>query len=296
MFSQIMYRFTLLKHGQFNLRFFNVSNHDLRVKSLVYWARSKLIQCRSVSESSFRRTTYPASTTMTRNLTNVNCHHGNKDADSGRSISPLSTAFKDIRSPFNQISRHGRLWPDGFSLLVTNYQSVRGFASSRGKKTKGKKERRQQDELTDDDESDDDIVPEDERDWDPETDGKMEVEDEEVKDWKDLRQFVPSLRLDAVLGAGLGISRKSVEDAFLSTRLRVNGEKVTKKSKQVKEGDILDLILERSTPSQAGEGDARNEMSVMRIHIKEISADKTGKDRIPVFLRRWKNLLVAKDK
>ena len=65
---------------------------------------------------------------------------------------------------------------------------------------------------------------------------------------------------------------------------------------QVKEGDILDLILERSTPSQAGEGEARNEMSVMRIHIKEISADKTGKDRIPVFLRRWKNLLVAKDK
>ena len=209
-----MYRFTLLKHGQINLRCFNVSNHDLRGKSPVYWARSKLIQCRSASKSSFARTTYPASTvTMNRNLTNVNCHHGNKDADSGRSISSLSTAFKDIRSPFNQTSRHGRLWPDGFSLLVTNYQSVRGFASStstRGKKTKGKKERRQQDELTDDDESDDDIVPEDERDWDPETDGKMEVEDEEVKDWKDLRQFVPSLRLDAVLGAGLGISRKYV--------------------------------------------------------------------------------------
>ncbi|XP_022082559.1 uncharacterized protein LOC110974909 [Acanthaster planci] len=174
----------------------------------------------------------------------------------------------------------------------------RCHASKAAKRGKGSK---QQSEDTD---SDEDIIERDEddleRDWDPEIDGKLEDSGEEAgnsKEWKEIQQFVPSLRLDAVLSAGLGVSRKKIEEAYLGARLRINEEKVAKKSKQVKEGDILDMILERSSPSAAKAGDTNSDgLTVMRLHVMEIATDRTGRDRIPVLLRRWKNLKIAKEK
>ncbi|XP_033095318.1 uncharacterized protein LOC117099906 [Anneissia japonica] len=113
------------------------------------------------------------------------------------------------------------------------------------------------------------------------TDDDNEDVDALPKGWKDLVQVVPSLRLDTVLSAGLGIARKKVEDAFLSNKLRVNNEKISKKSKMVKAGDVLDIIRD---------GEDKKDGTVMRVIVLKIATEKTSKDRIRVKLRRWKKL------
>ncbi|XP_038049300.1 uncharacterized protein LOC119722953 [Patiria miniata] len=190
--------------------------------------------------------------------------------------------------------------------VVYCHQAKRCMASKASKAGKGKKKKQRISDSEDtdsDEESDDDIIKRDEddleRDWDPEIDEKLSADEQEAgssPEWKEIQQYVPSLRLDAVLSAGLGVSRKKIEEAYLGTKLRVNGEKVIKKSRQVKEGDILDMVLERSTPSQAKEDVNDDGLTVMRLHIMEISTDRTNKDRVPVLLRRWKNLRLIKEK
>ncbi|XP_071818586.1 uncharacterized protein [Apostichopus japonicus] len=146
-------------------------------------------------------------------------------------------------------------------------------------------------------ENDEDVYSDSESDerWEDDNLGDEEVEDEDdladgPRTWKDLALNVSSLRIDAILSSGLGISRKKIEDAFLEARLMLNNKVISKKSKMVKQGDVVDVVLkgkhsdnkDRELPSAA----------VMRVKVLRIREELTSKDRVPVKLRRWKHLEV----
>ncbi|KAL6040647.1 hypothetical protein STEG23_002119 [Scotinomys teguina] len=115
-----------------------------------------------------------------------------------------------------------------------------------------------------------------------------ELEDDPgvVKDYKDLEKVVQSFRYDVVLKTGLDIGRNKVEDAFYKGDLRLNGEKLWKKSRTVKVGDTLDLFI--------GENKETGAEMVMRVLLKSVYEEKTENDKHRVLLRRWKNLQLPK--
>ncbi|KAJ7401836.1 hypothetical protein BTVI_92005 [Pitangus sulphuratus] len=91
-----------------------------------------------------------------------------------------------------------------------------------------------------------------------------------VKDYKDLEKVVQSLRYDVIMKAGLDMARNKVEDAFYNNELRLNGEKLWKKSRTVKVGDTLDLLV--------GEDKETGTAVVMRVVLKKLS-DKTESEK-----------------
>ncbi|XP_063773136.1 mitochondrial transcription rescue factor 1 [Pseudophryne corroboree] len=113
------------------------------------------------------------------------------------------------------------------------------------------------------------------------------VEDSTIpKDYKDIEKAVQSFRFDVILTAGLDMSRNKVEEEFYKGKLRLNGEKLWKKSRAVKVGDILDLIVEDSSENET--------TTVMRIVLKDVLKEKTSTDKYKVVLRRWKTLKVPR--
>ncbi|XP_019298556.1 mitochondrial transcription rescue factor 1 isoform X3 [Panthera pardus] len=77
-----------------------------------------------------------------------------------------------------------------------------------------------------------------EEDSDEESHGEMSEREEEleddpsvVRDYKDLEKVVQSFRYDVILKTGLDVGRNKVEDAFYKGELRLNGEKLWKKSR-----------------------------------------------------------------
>lgn len=152
--------------------------------------------------------------------------------------------------------------------------SVR-FKSKKSQK-KGQKDSSQADEDEDEDEPEDDSDYEDEP-----------VEDPNIpKDYKDLEKAVQSFRYDVIISAGLDIARNKIEEAFYSGSLRLNGEKLWKKSRAVKIGDTLDLIIEEDKETET--------TVVMRVILKMLSEEKTTTEKYKVTLRRWKHLKLAK--
>lgn len=131
--------------------------------------------------------------------------------------------------------------------------------------------------VEDEEDSDEDAAPE------PSAPGE-ELEDDPhmPKDYKDLEKVVQSFRYDVILKTGLDVGRNKVEDAFYKGDLRLNGEKLWKKSRTVKVGDALDLVLE-------GSKDTETE-TVMRVLLRKVLEEKTESDKHRVVLRRWKRL------
>ncbi|KAM6186371.1 mitochondrial transcription rescue factor 1 [Rhynchocyon petersi] len=135
---------------------------------------------------------------------------------------------------------------------------------------------------------------EDEEDSDEESDHSelskqdKELEDDPsvVKDYKDLEKVVQSFRYDVILKTGLDVGRNKVEDAFYKGELRLNGEKLWKKSRTVKVGDTLDLIIEENKEAETD--------IVMRILLKKVFDEKTESEKYRVVLRRWKKLELPK--
>lgn len=135
---------------------------------------------------------------------------------------------------------------------------------------------------------------EDEEDSDEESDRNELSEQEEeleddpsvVKDYKDLEKAVQSFRYDVILKTGLDVGRNKVEDAFYKGELRLNGEKLWKKSRTVKVGDTLDLLI--------GEDKEAETETVMRILLKKVFEEKTESEKYRVILRRWKKLKLPK--
>ncbi|XP_065591399.1 mitochondrial transcription rescue factor 1 isoform X1 [Cyrtonyx montezumae] len=157
--------------------------------------------------------------------------------------------------------------------LSPEYISVLFLRNKSSKSSKRNRQTVQEDEEEEADEQENDL--EDELEDDPNV----------VKDYKDLEKVVQSLRYDMVIKAGLDIARNKVEDAFYNNELRLNGEKLWKKSRTVKTGDTLDLLV--------GEDKETGTAVVMRVVLKKVS-NKTESEKYKVILRRWKNLKVPK--
>ncbi|XP_798631.3 uncharacterized protein C6orf203 homolog [Strongylocentrotus purpuratus] len=187
-------------------------------------------------------------------------------------------------------TKHNNIaWTDQHQFLAVEHSAFQNqCVCYYSKKTKSKqkpvKRGVDSDDETDDEEEkvDSDVDDSEEED---EIDGAK-------KDWKDLKMNVPSLRIDAVLSSGLGVSRKKIEEAFLKAKLRHNGKKVMKKSRQVQEGDVLDVVKEDRITNKEG----KLIMLVMRVEMKKIKEEKTPSDRTPVKLRRWKHLELPREK
>ncbi|XP_046847390.1 uncharacterized protein LOC124441015 [Xenia sp. Carnegie-2017] len=62
---------------------------------------------------------------------------------------------------------------------------------------------------------------------------------------KTIVMVVTSLRVDRVAASGLGIARRKIDHSLLSGNIFLNGEKVTKKSRNVVQGDVIKMIFER---------------------------------------------------
>lgn len=102
------------------------------------------------------------------------------------------------------------------------------------------------------------------------------------KDYKDHEKTVQSLRFDLVLKTGLDIARNGVEDAFYNLKLRLNGQKLTKKSKMVKVGDTLDLIL--------NEDKEMDTVLLKRVILKKVVGETKDAEKQRVIVRTWKHL------
>ncbi|XP_057369232.1 mitochondrial transcription rescue factor 1-like [Daphnia carinata] len=68
------------------------------------------------------------------------------------------------------------------------------------------------------------------------------LSDVDGKDVKIVKKKLNSLRLDTLLKAGLGTAKNKIDIAFYESKIRVNGEKLLKKSKRMEPGDEIDLI------------------------------------------------------
>ncbi|XP_055022525.1 mitochondrial transcription rescue factor 1 isoform X2 [Boleophthalmus pectinirostris] len=130
---------------------------------------------------------------------------------------------------------------------------------------------------------------EEEDEKDPEdSDYEEDMEDSNVpKDYKDMEKHVQSFRFDAVLKAGLDMARNKIEDAFYSNKLRLNGQKLIKKSKTVKVGDTLDLVLAENRDT--------NTVTLMRVVLRKVFAETTSTEKHKISLRRWKSLELPKE-
>ncbi|CAB1331053.1 unnamed protein product [Coregonus sp. 'balchen'] len=106
------------------------------------------------------------------------------------------------------------------------------------------------------------------------------------KDYKDIEKYVQSFRYDVIMKAGLDIARNKVEDAFYGNKLWLNGQKLIKKSKSVKVGDTLDLVLSENKETDT--------VTLLRVIIKKELGESKDGDRSKVVLRRWKNLELPK--
>jgi hypothetical protein len=102
------------------------------------------------------------------------------------------------------------------------------------------------------------------------------------KHTKIMQVDVKSLRVDGVLKSGLGISRNKIETLFYESKIRVNGQKLMKKSDSVNEGDEIDIIKGVSVSNP-------NFLTVARVEILGIT-DKH--EVITLKIRRSKSLTI----
>nr|CAH1156232.1 unnamed protein product [Phaedon cochleariae] len=102
------------------------------------------------------------------------------------------------------------------------------------------------------------------------------------KSTKTIKINVPSMRMDALLKAGMGLSRNKIEVMFYESKVRLNGEKVPKKSITVQEGDEIDMIKGVNV-------DNPNFLTVARLEI--LSSVQT-ENKLTVKIRRCKSLTV----
>ncbi|CAH0554928.1 unnamed protein product [Brassicogethes aeneus] len=120
------------------------------------------------------------------------------------------------------------------------------------------------------------------------TDTETESEDKDIldeitdKNMRTLKINVNSLRVDGILKSGLGISRNKIETMFYESKIRLNGEKLLKKSVNIKDGDEIDVIkgVNMNNPKY---------LNVARIEV--LGAAEKG-ENISVKIRRNKSLLI----
>ncbi|XP_042357427.1 mitochondrial transcription rescue factor 1 [Plectropomus leopardus] len=150
----------------------------------------------------------------------------------------------------------------------------------KGNKKKGAARKAQEDE--EEDEEDKDTKDPEDSDYEDEVDEDPNL----PKDYKDMEKYVQSFRYDVIMKAGLDLARNKIEDAFYSNKLRLNGHKLIKKSKSVKVGDALDLVL--------SENQETNTVTLMRVILRKVLGESSDKEKYKVAVRRWKFLELPK--
>ncbi|XP_012532744.1 mitochondrial transcription rescue factor 1 isoform X2 [Monomorium pharaonis] len=120
---------------------------------------------------------------------------------------------------------------------------------------------------------------------DKDEDSEEEDDDEEAPvGSKVMKIKTNSLRLDLVSKTAFKMSRNKIEEIFYESRFRINGNKVLKKSKEVKVGDEIDIILHQNV-------DNPRLLVINRIVILSISPMK-NETQIQIKLSVDKNLLI----
>jgi len=163
-----------------------------------------------------------------------------------------------------------------FTKLLTNRLNDTFLQQKRFKKAKKASKKSMKDESSDED-SDEDSEPMDEFDADL-IDGK-------AIGFQDVNASIVSLRLDNVMKSGLNMARTRVDEAFYGHLIRVNGQRVAKKSVELVEGDEVDLI-------KGFNKDNQDMLDISRVVIKSIEDKMSSKDRVPVKLRRFRSLTI----
>ncbi|XP_068573939.1 mitochondrial transcription rescue factor 1 [Cebidichthys violaceus] len=107
------------------------------------------------------------------------------------------------------------------------------------------------------------------------------------KDYKDMEKYVQSFRYDVIMKAGLDMARNKIEDSFYNNKLRLNGQKLIKKSKTVKVGDTLDLVLSENRET--------NTVTLMRVILRRVLGESSNAEKYKVAIRRWKSIELSKD-
>lgn len=95
-------------------------------------------------------------------------------------------------------------------------------------------------------------------------------------DFRQMTSFVKSPRFDKILRVGLNLTRATADEAFLSSRLRLNGTKLLKKSVLVQPGDKLDLVIS-------------DEDGTMGKRVRVIDVAEQKRDSYRVALRCWRS-------
>ncbi|XP_075219643.1 mitochondrial transcription rescue factor 1-like isoform X2 [Lycorma delicatula] len=116
------------------------------------------------------------------------------------------------------------------------------------------------------------------------SDEDMDVIDKYDRTSKIIKTQLPSMRVDVVLKSALGLPRNKLELAFYESRIRLNGEKMLKKSQRANVGDEIDLIKGVSNLNP-------DFLNVARVEIISAKADEE-EETIYVRMRRTKSLQI----
>jgi len=111
------------------------------------------------------------------------------------------------------------------------------------------------------------------------SDERDEIQD---KNTKILKINVTSLRVDGILKSSLGIARNKIETMFYENKIRINGEKLKKKSQSIQEGDEIDIL----------KGPDIKNPSFMNVARVEILALQAQEESVSVKIKRCKSLTV----
>lgn len=118
---------------------------------------------------------------------------------------------------------------------------------------------------------------EDEEDYD--NDSLEEYESENV-----FKKIVPSMRMDTIMKAGLGMAKKKIEKSFYASKIRLNGGRVLKKATNISPGDEIDLVKGYSPENEKF-------LTVDRLLIKSVEK-VTGTGMYPVKMQLLKALTI----
>ncbi|KAF8764402.1 mitochondrial transcription rescue factor 1-like [Argiope bruennichi] len=111
------------------------------------------------------------------------------------------------------------------------------------------------------------------------------IEPDEIGDtFNIMTKSLPSLRVDSIVKAGLGITKKKVEKEFYANRIRINGQKILKKATTIHTEDEIDLVKGYSPENQKF-------LLVDRIVIKGIGK-VTQNGNFPVKMQIFKELTI----
>lgn len=95
---------------------------------------------------------------------------------------------------------------------------------------------------------------------------------------------VNSPRVDVILKSSLGIARNKIETYFYESKIRVNGQKIMKKSELANEGDEIDVI----------KGPVLNNPNLLTVARVEVLKVTPKSETIAIKVRRNKNLMIDK--